>query len=114
MAIELPIFEQYLLNTTVSKDHKDHILKHLQNNHDIDLIALKIIIEQLEMSEKSPNYQDIFKRYSTDAHERIKHAKLIRLQELTKLQEQSGTFKLHDGFNKECGLKGSKLSGGQK
>lgn len=25
-----------------------------------------------------------------------------------------GSFKLHEGFNKECGLKGSRLSGGQK
>ena len=30
------------------------------------------------------------------------------------MQEESGTFKLHEGFNKDCGLKGSKLSGGQK
>jgi subfamily B ATP-binding cassette protein MsbA len=30
------------------------------------------------------------------------------------LQEEKGTFKLHEGFDKDCGLKGSKLSGGQK
>jgi len=36
------------------------------------------------------------------------------LKDLTRLQEESGTFKLHEGFNKDCGLKGSKLSGGQK
>lgn len=36
------------------------------------------------------------------------------MAELTRSQDQSGSFKLHDGFNKECGLKGSKLSGGQK
>ena len=33
---------------------------------------------------------------------------------MTKQQQESGSFKLHEGFNKECGLKGSKLSGGQK
>jgi len=26
----------------------------------------------------------------------------------------TGKLELHEGFNKECGLKGSKLSGGQK
>lgn len=51
---------------------------------------------------------------AVDSHERIKHAQLMRLNELTKSKEMSGTFKLHDGFNKDCGLKGSKLSGGQK
>ena len=29
-------------------------------------------------------------------------------------KESGEQFKLHDGFNKECGRKGSKLSGGQK
>ena len=38
----------------------------------------------------------------------------MRLNDLTKIHEDQGTFKLHEGFNKECGLKGSKLSGGQK
>jgi len=38
----------------------------------------------------------------------------MRLQALTKSNGENGTFKLHEGFNKECGLKGSKLSGGQK
>jgi hypothetical protein len=27
---------------------------------------------------------------------------------------QTGEFVLHEGFNRECGLKGHKLSGGQK
>jgi ABC-type bacteriocin/lantibiotic exporter with double-glycine peptidase domain len=31
-----------------------------------------------------------------------------------KRDKLTGKFELHEGFNKECGLKGSKLSGGQK
>ena len=45
--------------------------------------------------------------------------KLKRLAELTdsmveRMKNADGEFKLHEGFSKECGLKGSKLSGGQK
>lgn len=30
------------------------------------------------------------------------------------MNENKDNFKLHEGFNKMCGLKGSQLSGGQK
>ena len=33
---------------------------------------------------------------------------------VARMRNEKGEFKLHEGFNKECGLKGSKLSGGQK
>ena len=33
---------------------------------------------------------------------------------VARMRNEEGEFKLHEGFNKECGLKGSKLSGGQK
>ena len=46
-------------------------------------------------------------------------ARLQRIQELLdsmvdKMKNAKGEFILHEGFNKDCGLKGSKLSGGQK
>jgi ABC-type bacteriocin/lantibiotic exporter with double-glycine peptidase domain len=31
-----------------------------------------------------------------------------------KSKEKDGKFTLHEGFERECGLKGNKLSGGQK
>jgi ABC-type multidrug transport system fused ATPase/permease subunit len=31
------------------------------------------------MEEKDPNYEEIFSRASTECHERIKHAQLMRL-----------------------------------
>ena len=31
-----------------------------------------------------------------------------------KRNPENGMFELHEGFQKECGLKGGKLSGGQK
>ena len=42
-----------------------------------------------------------------------------RFQELQylaidKKRDEEGKFTLHEGFNKDCGLKGGKLSGGQK
>ena len=33
---------------------------------------------------------------------------------IDRLRDASGVFKLHQGFDKDCGLKGGKLSGGQK
>jgi ATP-binding cassette, subfamily B, bacterial len=68
----------------------------------------------VELSERQDNIEEIIKRVTGESHERIKVAQLARLNELTQSKEISGTFKLHEGFNKECGLKGSKLSGGQK
>ena len=47
------------------------------------------------MEEKEPDYEKIFNRASSECHERIKHAQLMRLQDLTNLQEEKGTFKLH-------------------
>ena len=82
--------------------------------HDLDSTGLEEVIKQLEITERPDNYDEIIKRVTVDSHERIKHIQLARLNELTKSKENSGSFKLHDGFNKECGLKGSKLSGGQK
>lgn len=46
-------------------------------------------------------------------NDRFRKRKLARYKELydAKLQDE---ITLHDGFDKNCGLKGSKLSGGQK
>merc|ERR1719464_1914464 len=33
---------------------------------------------------------------------------------INKMKDANGVFKLHEGFDRDCGLKGSKLSGGQK
>lgn len=33
---------------------------------------------------------------------------------IDKMRDKSGKIQLSDGFEKNCGLKGSKLSGGQK
>ena len=33
---------------------------------------------------------------------------------LNQHRDKDGVFQLHEGFNRNCGLKGSKLSGGQK
>ena len=33
---------------------------------------------------------------------------------IDKMRDKDGKFTLHEGFSKDCGLKGGKLSGGQK
>lgn len=82
----------------------------------IDIKGLKLIIKDLEMLEhsKDANYDEIISRATLESEPRIKQARISRIISLTKQQQESGSFKLHEGFNKECGLKGSKLSGGQK
>jgi hypothetical protein len=112
---EVPSLLSQVNLSKLSQNHKQYLEKRIKNAHELDSEALGLIILDIEISE-SPNvdYDKIVGRVINEAHDRIKHAQFDRLQQLTKLQEQSGTFKLHEGFNKECGLKGSKLSGGQK
>lgn len=110
----LPALEKQLSASSLNAEQKKKVSEHMKAHQDLDNLSLKLVIEQLEISEKASDYDDIIQRVTAESHERIKHSQLTRLNELTKSQEQSGTFKLHDGFNKECGLKGSKLSGGQK
>lgn len=38
----------------------------------------------------------------------------LQYMAIDKKRAPDGTFTLHEGFNKDCGLKGGKLSGGQK
>ena len=113
-AVVLPALEKKIVSSSIAQVHKDAVQQYIKNNNDLDIKGIEEIIQALEMCEKDANYSDIIRRATSAAHERIKHAQLLRLQDLTKLQEQTSSFKLHDGFNKECGLKGSKLSGGQK
>lgn len=70
--------------------------------------------ETMEKFEFDKNQIDIFKKTSDASRERIKKAQLERIEDLARNHENNGTFKLHEGFEKNCGLKGSKLSGGQK
>ena len=62
--------------------------------------------------EYDQNRLDILKQVSDSSRERIKKAQLLRIEDLAKTHEKNGTVKLHEGFEKNCGLKGSKLSGG--
>jgi len=114
LAIELPELKKSLTASNLAQAHKDAVAKHLEDNHDLDLQGLKEVIAEIDIAEKQPKYSDIIKRAAAQALERVKHAQFSRLQVLTKGMEDNGKVKLHEGFNKDCGLKGSKLSGGQK
>ena len=63
-------------------------------------------------------YEDLEIFVYKNAH-MYQKATLLRLDELTnsvlnRKRTEEGNFNLHEGFAKQCGLKGSKLSGGQK
>lgn len=61
------------------------ILQYLRQNNNLDSTALRIIIKDLEMVEKSPNYDQIIKSTVPDARERIKQAQYLRLNDLTRI-----------------------------
>ena len=71
-------------------------------------------------NEENPNYlYEDFERYVVKNSQVFQKQTLRRLEELTnskveRMRTPAGNFILHEGFDKECGLKGSKLSGGQK
>ena len=46
--------------------------------------------------------------------ERLKRLNELAESMLNQHRDENGVFKLHEGFDRNCGLKGSKLSGGQK
>jgi ABC-type bacteriocin/lantibiotic exporter with double-glycine peptidase domain len=68
----------------------------------------------MEKPEFDQSQMEILNKANDAARERIKKSQLLRIEDLAKAHEQSGHFTLHEGFEKNCGLKGSKLSGGQK
>ena len=68
----------------------------------------------MEKPEFDQSQMEILNKADDAARERIKKSQLQRIEDLAKAHEQSGHFTLHEGFEKNCGLKGSKLSGGQK
>ena len=44
----------------------------------------------------------------------LQRIKDLHAHYLDSLRDEEGNIKLHEGFNRNCGLKGMKLSGGQK
>lgn len=113
--LELPELLKKLDSSSIPAGQKDKIADYIRKHYDIDMQGLEEIIGYLDTLEKPENAPvDIIKRTAELSHERLKTSQLLRLQELTKVHEQGGNFKLHEGFDKNCGLKGSKLSGGQK
>lgn len=119
------------LERQVKMEEGIQILRNKCNLSETQIVAIKNVIDsnQLRMDgesakslagmlsivEDSANYGDEAKAFLTGCQDAIRERETLRLKELASFHmQQSGEFKLHEGFNKECGLKGSKLSGGQK
>jgi len=74
--------------------------------------------EQENFDEAAAEYEE-FRQFASNNFDIIKTEKTVRLQELEankleNMKDSEGKIKLHEGFGKNCGLKGSTLSGGQK
>jgi hypothetical protein len=46
----------------------------MKAHQDLDNLGLKLVIEQLEISEKASDYDDIIQKVTAESHERIKHS----------------------------------------
>jgi len=116
--IELPALIKRIESAQIAQVFKNKVINRIRQKHEIDMASLEEIISYYEVIEK-PEEEDgkvgeIVKKAAAESMERVKKAQLLRIEDLAKAHEESAHFKLHEGFDKNCGLKGSKLSGGQK
>jgi ABC-type multidrug transport system fused ATPase/permease subunit len=78
-----------------------------------DMKTVKSFAKELETTER-PGHHVEFHRIIRKEESRIEEAKYERLQEMANalMKNDDGSFKLHQGFYKNCGLRGGLLSGG--
>jgi ABC-type dipeptide/oligopeptide/nickel transport system ATPase subunit len=117
--LELPKIKEFVaLNTAVKSEDKEALFVALSTYPNrFDFKTVKKFIRLLELIDKetvepSPTFYPCL----LSEEPRMKETRLQRIKDLENAQisEMSDSFKLHEGFNKKCGLRGSLLSGGQK
>jgi len=80
----------------------------------LDLLTIEDFAVAFEFTERDEDTIKTLKFVMQSHTDRIKEANMNRINSLNRQTSTDGSFKLHEGFNKMCGLKGSMLSGGQK
>ena len=95
---------------SLSRSQKEQILR-ASRQHDCEF-DFKTIEDHLEISDGEGNEEkEKFSRALKINKKRVMKAVEQRVNVFRKNEENQG-FELHEGFNKMCGLRGSKLSGG--
>lgn len=103
----------------LSDKQKEEAIKHLE---DMDMIydekSMNEWIEECDHIELQRDIQDHVDQLPHDIRKMSQKVEKRRTKSINKMiiqqAYQTGEFVLHEGFNRECGLKGHKLSGGQK
>ena len=107
---------------TFSEDFKERVYKtltwypELECAFDVDSPSNRVKLASGKNFYSVEELSDFFTEGSIDykmTTVKERYDKLMHMA-IDRLRDESGVFKLHEGFDKECGLKGGKLSGGQK
>jgi predicted RecB family endonuclease len=82
----------------------------------LDLKVVKKFAKRVSIMEKASQEEEVLKEIMLKSQPRLNEAKRLRISDISEeqMKAQGTDFKLHKGFEKICGLKGSMLSGGQK
>eukprot|EP00347_Sterkiella_histriomuscorum_P018560 403345051 len=101
--------------TQFKQVHKDAVNAFIKSHPTkFDLVTIKEFGKQLQFLEKPEHSIEILKKLVSDSFDRLKQQNNSRIKSLHQQNTYAKDFKLHEGFDKSCGLKGSMLSGGQK
>ena len=98
---------EYLKSANLPQDKTQFITELTEN------IPCEFDSQMIYSFENEDEFLSSFVHKKEEFKERFNKTRSLRLKELFDAQLELD-IKLHDGFEKNCGLKGSKLSGGQK
>eukprot|EP00347_Sterkiella_histriomuscorum_P020418 403337881 len=95
--------------------HKNAILTAIKNfPTKFDIETVHEFQKQAQFLERPEDTESLLSVIISNSFDRIKKQNNSRIMSLHQAYTQNKDFKLHEGFDKNCGLKGSMLSGGQK
>lgn len=108
--------KQDVAQVVMTENHKTAYIK-ARKHHTVqfDINTIKKWLTDTEGDNASSD--DLYHKLCeliTAGQSAIRHEELNRLDELINNQLLPADQKLHEGYDKNCGIKGSKLSGGQK
>ena len=116
-SFEADKIEEYLTSEQtayVKENVKTYIRNAITNfKTRFDFITIKSLVKEIVLHEK-PDIEFLLQNHIRLSADRIKEYNNIRIRSLHQSNTNDADFKLHEGFDKICGLKGSLLSGGQK
>ena len=80
----------------------------------LDLTTVQLYENSVEMSEMVHESDVRFFKFVRENMKRVEKEMKQKFRKYVNYDQDNQRFKLHEGFNKMCGLRGCMLSGGQK